>query len=39
MGNTTRTWQAHYNPMHRQRAMQEAVENQATFTEGVMRGD
>jgi hypothetical protein len=38
MGNTPATWQAHYNPQHRMRAMQGAVETNATFTERV-RGD
>jgi hypothetical protein len=35
MGNTPQTWQAHYNPKHRKRAMQGAVESNATFRERV----
>ncbi len=38
MGNTPATWQAHYNPQHRMRTMQGAVETNATFTERMRRG-
>ena len=37
MGNTPATWQAHYNPLHRRRAMQGAVENNAIFMERARR--
>ncbi len=33
MGNTPTTWQAHYNPQHRLRTMQAAVESNAVFTQ------
>lgn len=36
MGNTPTTWQQHYNPLHRMRAMQAAVDSNAEFS-GRMR--
>ncbi len=38
MGNTPATWQAHYNPRHRMRTMQGAVESNAIFTERMVGG-
>jgi hypothetical protein len=33
MGNTPATWQMHYNPQQRLRAMQGAVDSNAAFTQ------
>jgi hypothetical protein len=35
MGNSLRTWEAHYNPQQRMRAMQGAVDTNDVFTQRV----